>query len=142
MLPGRYTVSLRVNGKDYHQPLIVRLDPRVITSPKHLREQLSLSMAIDSALKRVVSAHNTLGAALDSLKKDGTQNALIDSLSLLRDKGRSSLSSIAGVLAGLFTAVQSADGVVTEGERTAFAEYQGQLDGLLKRAQRLGLLQR
>ena len=142
VLPGRYTVALSVNSKEYHRPLVVRLDPRVITSPKHLREQLSLSMAIDSALKRVVSAHNTLGALLDSLKKDGTQNELIDSLSLLRDKDRSSLSSIAGVLAGLFTAVQSSDGVVTEGERMAFAEYRGKLDELMKRAQRLGVLQK
>ena len=36
VLPGRYTVSLRVNGKTYSRPLIIKLDPRVHVSEDDL----------------------------------------------------------------------------------------------------------
>ena len=37
-LPGRYTVKLTVNGKSYEQPLVVKMDPRVKTSPVDLQK--------------------------------------------------------------------------------------------------------
>ena len=37
-LAGRYTVKLTVNGKSYEQPLVVKMDPRVKTSPADLQK--------------------------------------------------------------------------------------------------------
>jgi photosystem II stability/assembly factor-like uncharacterized protein len=43
VLPGRYTVRLTVNGRAYSQSLIIRMDPRVTTSPAGLKQQFDLS---------------------------------------------------------------------------------------------------
>ncbi|MEO7216907.1 MAG: hypothetical protein ABI026_01820, partial [Gemmatimonadaceae bacterium] len=42
--PGQYTVRLTAGGKSYTQPLTVRLDPRVKTSPAALAENTRLSL--------------------------------------------------------------------------------------------------
>jgi hypothetical protein len=52
VLPGRYTVRLSVNGQPYTQPLIVRMDPRVKTSPADLRLQFTLSKQLFDAMNR------------------------------------------------------------------------------------------
>jgi photosystem II stability/assembly factor-like uncharacterized protein len=52
VLPGAYTVKLTVNGKSYTQPLEIRMDPRVKTSPDDLRRQFDLDRKIADALHR------------------------------------------------------------------------------------------
>src|SRR5262245_26372986 len=42
-MPGKYTVVLTVNGRSYSQSMMLRMDPRVTTSPKDLGEQFKLS---------------------------------------------------------------------------------------------------
>ncbi len=44
VLPGKYKVRLVVDGKNYEQPLIVRMDPRVTTSAADLQLQHDLSL--------------------------------------------------------------------------------------------------
>jgi photosystem II stability/assembly factor-like uncharacterized protein len=44
VLPGEYTVKMTVGGKTYTQPLRVKMDPRVRTSPADLALQFKLSM--------------------------------------------------------------------------------------------------
>jgi photosystem II stability/assembly factor-like uncharacterized protein len=44
VMPGRYTLRLTVDGKTYTQPLVVRMDPRVVTSAAGLQQQFDLSM--------------------------------------------------------------------------------------------------
>ncbi len=43
VMPGQYTVRLIVNEKKYEQPLEVKMDPRVQTSPEDLQQQYNLS---------------------------------------------------------------------------------------------------
>jgi photosystem II stability/assembly factor-like uncharacterized protein len=54
VMPGVYTVRLKVNGKIYSQPLTVRMDPRVKTAMADLQQQHDLAMRAyrgwDSAL--------------------------------------------------------------------------------------------
>ncbi len=60
VLPGRYTIRLTVDGRSQTQPITVKMDPRVKTSPADLAAQLDmlrrLSAAIDSAGTRVRAA--------------------------------------------------------------------------------------
>ncbi len=129
-LPGRYTVTLTVAGKDYTQPLTVRLDPRVRVTPVALARQLALARAVDSALDVVVRTHAAVAKRLAETKDT--------SLAALADRGDSSFAGLAGVLASLATAVQSADAAPTQGERDVFAAYRGKLDRALARWRRLG----
>jgi hypothetical protein len=57
---------------------------------------------------------------------------MADSLSAV-DGGPDGITSVAGTLASLVTAVQGADGAPTQGDRAAFAEYRRRLEGLLTR---------
>ena len=42
VLPGEYTVKLTVDGKSFTQPLAVKMDPRIKTSPADLRKQFEM----------------------------------------------------------------------------------------------------
>ena len=44
-MPGRYTVKLTVNGKSYTQPLTLKMDPRVKSSPAELVQQFATAQA-------------------------------------------------------------------------------------------------
>jgi photosystem II stability/assembly factor-like uncharacterized protein len=52
VLPGKYSVILTVSGKKYTQPLTIRMDPRVKTSPEDLRRQFDLDQKIADALHK------------------------------------------------------------------------------------------
>ncbi len=56
VLPGSYTLRLRVDGAASTVPLVVRMDPRVKTPPAGLQLQYTTSRAIDAALSRVAAA--------------------------------------------------------------------------------------
>jgi hypothetical protein len=129
-LPGRYTVTLNVAGRNYAAPLLVRLDPRVHVSAAALAAQLSLVQAMDTALDAAVAAHAAITLALAG--KGSIHGGMADSLAAV-DGGPNGIASVAGTLAALVTAVQGADGAPTQGDRAAFAEYRRQLDGLLTR---------
>ncbi len=58
-LPGAYTVTLRVDGKAFTQPMSVRMDPRVKTPLPALQKQLELSLRLRDALDRVAAAGAT-----------------------------------------------------------------------------------
>jgi len=117
VLPGSYHVTLTLGGKDYTQPLIVRLDPRVHVTRAALARQLALAQAVDSALELAVRAYRQIP----------------DSLRPQAEGGDSSLTALAGVFANLAIAVQSADAVPTQGEREVFAAYRRTLDRAVAR---------
>ena len=50
VLPGQYNLVLTVGGKGYTQPLTIRMDPRVKTSPEDLRLHFDLDRKIADAL--------------------------------------------------------------------------------------------
>ncbi len=51
-MPGQYTVMLSIDGKDYKQPLSVKLDPRVRANHAALQAQADLARAITGAIDR------------------------------------------------------------------------------------------
>jgi photosystem II stability/assembly factor-like uncharacterized protein len=62
VLPGQYKVVLTVGGKSYTQPLGVRMDPRVKTSPEDLRRQFELDRKIADAFTRITKRCNRCAA--------------------------------------------------------------------------------
>ena len=67
-LPGRYTVKLLVDGKTYSQPLDIKMDPRVKTSPDGLRQQFDLETRIADAVHRDYQAVQKVRGLRDQLK--------------------------------------------------------------------------
>jgi photosystem II stability/assembly factor-like uncharacterized protein len=66
-LPGQYTVVLKANGKTYSQPLVIKMDPRVKTSPAALQQQFKLShdlytqlLALSPAAEQIVDVRKQL----------------------------------------------------------------------------------
>ncbi|HLW74553.1 MAG TPA: hypothetical protein VKT74_05745, partial [Gammaproteobacteria bacterium] len=60
VLPGTYTVTLKVNGKSYSQPLTVTADPRTHATPEALKQQYELMAKLDQAVREDHAAANTL----------------------------------------------------------------------------------
>jgi photosystem II stability/assembly factor-like uncharacterized protein len=69
VLPGRYTVKLTVSGQTLSQPLVVKMDPRVKTSPEGLRQQFELEIRIRQAMHQDYLALQEIRAVRDQLKK-------------------------------------------------------------------------
>lgn len=137
VLPGHYSVTLKVNGKEYTQPLTVKLDPRVKVGPTALQEQLALAKEIEDVLGAVVKTYRQVNGLLQTEKKKNANSAKTASLTELANKGQPSLASVAGVLASLANAVEMADAAPTQGQRAAFSRYRGQFNELLKRWKKL-----
>ena len=137
VLPGKYTVSLSVNGKELRQPLTVKMDPRVQVPVEALKDQLALARDVAATLAEVVKTFRAIDPILKARQKEKQTGALIDSLEVLTTKGRSSLSAVAGVLTKLAGAVQSADAAPTQGQREVFGQYRKNYTGLLHRWQAL-----
>ncbi|HEX9055072.1 MAG TPA: hypothetical protein VF830_09210 [Gemmatimonadales bacterium] len=133
ILPGRYTVTLTAGGKAYSAPLVVKLDPRVHVSQAALAAQLAFLETMDSTLDAAVAAHAAIARALEH--KGTLAPGVADSLAAI-DGGSAGISSVAGTLASLITAVGGADGAPTQGDRDSFGEYQGRLTALTRRAAR------
>ncbi len=66
--PGRYDVALTVNGVTYHQPLLVRPDPRVNVSQSALVAEFQLARQVERAELRASRAGSQAIKLLDELK--------------------------------------------------------------------------
>ncbi|MBN2614270.1 MAG: hypothetical protein JXR71_01125 [Bacteroidales bacterium] len=127
VMPGKYTVTLRVNGKSYSQLLTIKLDPRVRVSEKDLDSQLRLALQVDTLLNKSVALYNKIGRMEDKVNLSATtKKALAD---ILRT-GQPHLSSIISGLTSLATSVQRADAAPVQGETEVFSYYKKQLDEL------------
>src|ERR1700758_5474602 len=51
VLPGTYSVQLTVEGKTSTQPLTIKMDPRVKTSPDDLKAQFDLAAKVTAAMQ-------------------------------------------------------------------------------------------
>ncbi|HXF23909.1 MAG TPA: hypothetical protein VN602_05290, partial [Gemmatimonadaceae bacterium] len=85
--PGQYTVRLTVAGRSYSQPLTVRLDPRVKTSPSALAENTKLSLEMYELARTTRMAYgqaHDLGEKVGQLVKeqniDGAFKTELDSV--------------------------------------------------------------
>jgi hypothetical protein len=54
--PGQYTVRLTVDGKSLTQPLRLKMDPRVKTTPAALLQQFTLSKRLSDAIGGLADA--------------------------------------------------------------------------------------
>jgi photosystem II stability/assembly factor-like uncharacterized protein len=86
-LPGQYTVRLTVGGRTYTQPLTIRMDPRVKTTPAVLAQQLALSQRLVAAIKQASDARARAvaagGSAADAFARIGGELAQL--LDILQD---------------------------------------------------------
>ena len=82
--PGSYTVRLNVDGKTYTQPLVLKLDPRVKTSPAGLAQLASLSQEMHDGAVAAHAAQVQARAMSEGLSgnlgRNPTLKAQIDSL--------------------------------------------------------------
>jgi photosystem II stability/assembly factor-like uncharacterized protein len=56
VLPGRYTVRLKANGRTYTQPLVVVMDPRIKTTGVALRKQLTVLLSLSREMEQDYNA--------------------------------------------------------------------------------------
>ena len=142
VLPGEYQVRLGVGGQAYTQPLRVELDPRVHVSDSALAGQLRLALEIWNAM-----AQQVLHGSLRSLERqlrglggrtlDGAARGSITALQHVTDSLARAVRNAGDELAGLETAVESADREPTQQARDAFAEVRERLSAADRRWQRV-----
>jgi hypothetical protein len=141
VLPGEYKVVLTVAGKSYAQPLTLKMDPRVKTTPVDLQQQYAVSQRaahlvqkLSAELARGASIEKQLGAepsspAVESFKQKltavlGKADLSYGSASTPVDTDTTSLRHIAGKMRMVLYSLQSADLAPTTGQESALAHYE------------------
>jgi photosystem II stability/assembly factor-like uncharacterized protein len=122
IMPGVYTVELKVNGKIYNQSLSIKMDPRVKTSLAALQQQHDLSLRIYQDRKQVLIVLNEMKKVESSIqnlfpKTPGQLKKLLVELQkqLLHlenapaESKNQSFNSLNATLDGLFYNLQSND---------------------------------
>jgi len=154
-LPGTYTVKLTVNGRGYTQPLTVKMDPRVKTSPEGIARQHSIAIGSYEGMKQVREALeqvHKIRSQLKNLRGRASQAALVDTIDALERKaaalegtsgglrgggavasGQPSLSRMSGELLGLMGLVEGADVAPTTQAVAAARQLQSSLEQILAR---------
>ena len=146
VVPGRYEVTLTVNGQTYKQQLRVQLDPRVNVAKSNLTQQLNLDRKIISAVTVSYQAHQQvadLRTELADREKSLAQNASAkDALAAAKEfdqkaekvegkegggfrfgKPKPSFAILNNEFGGLASDVDGADMAPTEAMRTAYHDY-------------------
>ena len=89
VMPGKYSVVLKVGGKSYTQPLTVALDPRVKTPASELQKQFDLSKQLYDMrveMEPISEKVNALSAQLDEARKHGAKVPLVAQMDALDKK--------------------------------------------------------
>ena len=143
VLPGDYTVVLKVDGKEQRAPLHVSEDPRVPASPDDLKAQLAFSLDLDKAMERawkgageMQAAHEQLDAIAHKLGNHPNDEALkkrVDELLARtapggRRRGGDGLVALSASFAGLESQQESADAAPTQPDRDGYADAAAKLD--------------
>jgi hypothetical protein len=151
VVPGNYSVKLTVSAHAYTRPLIVKMDPRVKTSPEDLKKQFELASQVNGELSDVAKASREaehLRLQLKSLRAQVTPGselaAAIEDMSRkveaaagappAQDFGsfpaprpapdKTSLRFLTGALGALESVIESADAAPTPDAVTAFEHIQ------------------
>ena len=74
VVPGQYTVRLTAGGRSLTQPLTVRMDPRVKTTPLGLQQQFTLSKAV---YDDIVAAQKAIAGIRAMPSQDARLTALV-----------------------------------------------------------------
>jgi hypothetical protein len=156
VLPGSYTLKLTVNGRTYTQPLTVRMDPRIKTSPAGLQKQFTLSMkTYDGAreIRQTLLKIEKLHAQLKNLHSLAGTGAVADSLASFEQEVSSmvgggggrrfrrapagtaepTFNRVSGELQGLMDLFQGADAEPTTQGVAAFNATEKNLTRLFER---------
>ncbi len=152
VLPGTYTIKLTAGGKTLTQPLTVKMDPRVKTSPEGLKAQFEMEMKIVEAMQRDFDALTEVQMIRKALKQISSTANLQSQVGELDKKlvevegsaggyGAQYLSTPAGRglarlnsgLSTLLTIVDSADAAPTTQAVATFSEVERALDEQLAR---------
>jgi photosystem II stability/assembly factor-like uncharacterized protein len=73
VLPGSYTVKLTVDGKQFTQPLTIKMDPRIKTSPSDLQAQAALQAGAISGMNQSYDALSQVQSVRAQLKEPLTK---------------------------------------------------------------------
>ncbi|HEV2641771.1 MAG TPA: hypothetical protein VGT98_03655, partial [Candidatus Elarobacter sp.] len=150
VLPGTYTVRLTVDGKQYTQPLVVKMDPRVPATSPDLAQQFTLSRDVAAMIERdftAIAEMRALRVALAQAKGRAKNAAISDAIESLdarvvsaQGQGpsaprtnvtRTNVTRLNGSLSQTFQSLQSADARPTT-QATAFVPVlRAQLDTAL-----------
>jgi len=145
VLPGDYTVRLRVNGRSYSQPLTIKMDPRAPITAGGLRLQHDIGVRMNDAITRDFAALGELRRQRGLLKapREGAKAgevadslvALDSALATLESGPRSgtaeNLVQLNGELAGILDTVEGADMDPTTQVVAAAADLERSLTSVL-----------
>jgi hypothetical protein len=144
-----------VNGQSYRQPLIVKMDPRVHTTPLELRQLFALSMQIYNDVEQASKAIQDIRARREKLKDHPDQAELDKKLAALEGGGGGgrgggggggrfaaaggpdTFASVRTALSGLLTSLQNADAAPTTQVTAAAADRHKALAALQQRLQEI-----
>ncbi len=158
VLPGRYTLRLRVGGESLTAPLEVRLDPRVNVARSELEEQLAFALALRDDLTRLAATVHELRAVREQVVaraalargRAGTEplvaaaDAVAAKCDALEERLHNPKATVAydilampggaqlySRLAPLYSWASEGDGRPTQGMREVYALLRQELDGLV-----------
>ncbi|HJS98502.1 MAG TPA: hypothetical protein VJ756_05375 [Terriglobales bacterium] len=156
VLPGKYEVRLTARGQTYRQPLQIKEDPRVSTSPADLARQLQLELQITDAVSKDMGAYHQISASrkqLEQMLKEISRKPGMAKLAAAATEldsrlttlaggspipgGTATFATVNGTLAAVLNAVESADTAPTAQSYALFEETQRSLQALLASWQKL-----
>jgi len=80
VVPGTYGVTLTYGGTTQKQSFVIKLDPRLESTPAQLQQRFALLMRIHGAVARLDTTLNQAIDARDSLRKAGGGGKALDNL--------------------------------------------------------------
>ena len=131
-LPGQYTVKLTVDGISYTQPVLLKQDPRLDSSPAAMdgmRRQLALSQQIISVISASKNAY-VQGSALDAKLSSPRAGVSGEAAKTLRKRIAELTGNIDDASIGL-SGGSYADAVPPVKGMTSFSRINGQASALL-----------
>ena len=128
VLPGKYTVTLSVDGKEFTKKINVKLDPRIKVTMKSLEDQLDLAREIDKSLSLGVQTYNTIQG---KLKDKNINTEAQKALDKIMSSGKVNLKSVISTLTSLAGKVQTADGAPSQGQKDVYNDFNSKLQNLI-----------
>lgn len=152
--PGRYSLTLTVDGRDYKQWLVIKPDPRVHARPADYQHEFALARAIETARVRVAAALKEAGALHTLIMQKAAKADAVRKARLLALDGAmarlaelppedariampeialppASLQGLSNAFAKLADAVDGADGAPTPDAESGFRQREQMLANAL-----------
>jgi hypothetical protein len=150
-VPGSYMIRLTVDGKSFSAPLIVKMDPRIKTSPAGLLKKFQVETRLALLLSESAEAVGLAGSIHEQLEKleakensatDEAREAFEKKLKALQGGAggfaappskEATLSSVNGEAGTLYQQVWGADAEPTSSQMQAIATTERESEDVLKR---------